>query len=52
MPLPPATPRFDDLEAGAGVENLDEAFDDAGGFSTKDVSVVLYRKSNISVRLR
>lgn len=28
------------LEAGAGVENF-EAFEDVGGFSTKDVSVVL-----------
>lgn len=29
------------LDAGAGVENLRLAFDDVGGLSTKDVSVVL-----------
>jgi hypothetical protein len=28
-------------DAGAGVENLGVAFEDVGGFSTKDVSVVL-----------
>jgi len=40
----PAPPRFDDpanREAGAGVENLGVALEDAGGLSTKDVSVVL-----------
>jgi hypothetical protein len=33
----PPPPRF----FGAGVENLDDGFELAGGFSTKDVSVVL-----------
>jgi hypothetical protein len=36
-PPPPLTPIFD----GAGVENFGVAFEDIGGFSTKDVSVVL-----------
>jgi hypothetical protein len=35
LPAPPI------LDAGAGVENLGVAFEDVGGFSTKDVSVVL-----------
>lgn len=36
-PRPVVVPRF----LGAGVENLDDGFELAGGFSTKDVSVVL-----------
>lgn len=35
LPAPPI------LDAGAGVENLGVAFEDVGGFSTKDVSVVM-----------
>ena len=47
----PAPPRFDDpaiREAGAGVENLGVALEDAGGLSTKEVSVVLM-EHNISL---
>jgi hypothetical protein len=29
------------LEVGAGVENLEDILEEVGGFSTKDVSVVL-----------
>ena len=49
LPAPPV------LDAGAGVENLGVAFEDVGGFSTKDVSVVLrdisYRIATTSVVL-
>lgn len=48
-----APPRFDDpaiREAGAGVENLGVALEDAGGLSTKEVSVVLV-EYNISLAL-
>lgn len=34
-------------DAGAGVENLGVGFEEVGGFSTKDVSVVLDSKSVI-----
>jgi hypothetical protein len=44
-PLPAAAPPRPGApairEAGAGVENLGVGFEDVGGFSTKDVSVVL-----------
>ena len=45
-PLPaaaprPATPLLIALEVGAGVENLEDILEEVGGFSTKDVSVVL-----------
>lgn len=45
-PLPevaarPAIPPLVALEGGAGVENLEETLEDVGGFSTKEVSVVL-----------
>ena len=42
-------PRLGATELGrderAGVENLDAAFEDAGGFSTKEVSVVLWGRA-------
>jgi len=37
----PTTPLLIDLEVGAGVENLEDILEEVGGFSTKDVSVVL-----------
>ena len=42
-PLPAAAPRppAPAIRDGAGVENLGVGFEDVGGFSTKDVSVVL-----------
>jgi len=45
-PLPaadprPATPLLTALEGCAGVENLEDILEEVGGFSTKDVSVVL-----------
>jgi len=45
-PLPagaprPAMPPLATFDGGAGVENLEETFEEVGGFSTKDVSVVL-----------
>jgi hypothetical protein len=45
-PLPaaaprPATPLLTALEGCAGVENLEDTLEEVGGFSTKDVSVVL-----------
>jgi len=45
-PLPaaaprPATPPLVALLGSAGVENLEDALEEVGGFSTKDVSVVL-----------
>ena len=39
--IPPRLPPI--REAGAGVANFGVAFEDVGGFSTKDVSVVLTR---------
>jgi hypothetical protein len=47
----PAPTRFDDpaiREAGAGVKNFGVALEDAGGLSTKEVSVVLM-EYNISL---
>jgi hypothetical protein len=38
-------------EAGAGVENLGVAFEDVGGFSTKDVSVVLQPLAMIPLQI-
>ena len=45
-PLPaeaplPEIPPLVTFDGGAGVENLEETLDEVGGFSTKDVSVVL-----------
>jgi hypothetical protein len=45
-PLPavaprPTTPLLIALEVDAGVENLEDILEEVGGFSTKDVSVVL-----------
>jgi hypothetical protein len=44
LPAGPTAPRPAPpiREAGAGVANLGADFEDVGGFSTKDVSVVLY----------
>jgi len=39
-PLDDAPPRPLVVLLGAGVENLEDTFDEAGGWSTKDVSVV------------
>ncbi len=44
-PRPVVVPRF----LGAGVENLDDGLELAGGFSTKDVSVVLQASQFLSV---
>jgi hypothetical protein len=44
MPRPLVPPRFVVRDAGAGVENLEEFLEDAGGFSTNEVSVVLGRQ--------
>lgn len=45
-PLPavaprPVTPLLTALDDGAGLENLEDTLEEVGGFSTKDVSVVL-----------
>src|ERR1700755_780501 len=41
IPRPTVPPRFVVREDGAGVENFEEFLDEAGGFSTNEVSVVL-----------
>jgi hypothetical protein len=50
VPRPPRTgiPFRPIREGGAGVENLDTVFEE-GGFSTKDVSVVLLHPVNITL---
>lgn len=46
-PIPPRL-ALPILDAGAGVENFGVGFEEAGGFSTNDVSVVL--KTTVKVR--
>jgi len=47
-PLPAGAPRLGPpaIRDGAGVENFGAGFEDVGGFSTKDVSVVLQLSAN------
>jgi hypothetical protein len=47
--IPPPRPGAPAIrDAGAGVANLGVALDDVGGFSTKDVSVVLDKIESVS----